>query len=148
MHLTVQSKKITVYNRTEFTKSSIASFTLMVLVVSYVHLVVAAITTNNTVSYPKAIIINSTTMSGTGPMYVPAGSNLTILGITANTAYEQDSWTCGLAKITVRYEMNATNSILNIQHGDKDVRISPLLHLFWYCINVLYILFCNFARDP
>lgn len=94
------------------------SRTLMFLVVVYVHVVVA-VTSNDSASFPKAIFINATTMKGTGPVYVPTGSNLTILGISPYVDYE--NWFGGLAKITVRYEMLATNSILNIQLGDKSV---------------------------
>ena len=81
----------------------------------------AALASNDSALVPKAIFFNATTMNGTGPVYIPAGSNFTILGISAYGDHE--NWLGGLAKTTVRYEMLATDNILNIRLGDKPVRV-------------------------
>jgi hypothetical protein len=86
------------------------------LVVAYVHGVGALLSTDSA-SPPKAIVITATTMNGSGPVYVPAGSNLTIIGVSA---YETtDDWFGGLAKITTRFEPLASDAIRNIQLNDS-----------------------------
>ena len=87
----------------------------MFAVVAYVH-VVGALSSTDSAKPPKAIMINATTMNGSGPVYVPAGSNLTIIGVSAYETTEQ--WFGGLAKITTRYEPFASDAIHNIQLND------------------------------
>lgn len=87
----------------------------MCAVVAYVH-GAGAVASYDSATAPKAILINATTMNETGPVYVPAGSNLTILGISA---YQNDeSWVGGLGKVTVSYEPLASDNIRKIQLGD------------------------------
>ena len=87
----------------------------MFAVIAYVH-VVGALSSTDPAKPPKAIVINATTMNGSGPVFVPAGSNLTIIGISAYETAEQ--WLGGLAKITELYEPLATDALRNIQLND------------------------------
>ena len=87
----------------------------MFAVVAYVY-VVGALSSTDSAKPPKAIMINATTMNGSGPVFVPAGSNLTIIGVSAYQKAEL--WYGGLAKITVRYEPFASDNIRNIQLND------------------------------